>query len=336
MNNLKYYTIIFIVTFGFYTCKKSFEPISIVSPKIAYLSSSASHWDIYIMDMDGSNKVNLTNGRYYWMEKIRFFPDGEKIVFDYYELDSNIDGIGVIDLEGNIVLETGNLSSYYRYLDFWNPFVSPNGLYIGFIHGTNLPGAIFTVNMKTKDFKLMTPFNDHYYSLDFTSDGNSIIYGNTGLWSQDINDSSIVKISDIPGLFHKFTPDGSKIVFQKNEYFYWEPLCIMDSNGENVRELADNFDPRYRFDISSDGSKIAYTGENQIYIINNDGTNQVCLTDTLGGWDPQISSDGEKIIYTSGIHSWDVYIMDVNGSNHKNLTLDGGYDNRYPIFQSIY
>jgi hypothetical protein len=67
--------ILLLVISSFFSCKRIFDPVSVV-PKIAYRSFTNPNMNVFIMDMDGSNKVNLTKNRYYAILNIRFFPDG--------------------------------------------------------------------------------------------------------------------------------------------------------------------------------------------------------------------------------------------------------------------
>lgn len=336
MRNLTYtwLLILIISTLSIQSCKRVFDPVSVV-PKIAYRSN---HQNIFLMDMDGSNKVNLTKDRYHYIQNIRFFPDGKKIVFDYQQAYTV--AIKVIDLEGNIILENPKISGFYR--NHWNPFVSPDGLYIAFLLGAgNQPGPICILNIENNDDSKLVAFDENYWYLQFSPDGNSIIYGNSTLWSMNISDTSKIKISDIPGRFHKYTPDGSKIVFQITDHTHPNvSLCVMDSDGNNLKELNSNYLGNDEFDISPDGSMITYMGTtDEIFTIGIDGSNQTCLTKNVASWNPKFSPNGKKIVFTAyrDIDSgpYDIFIMDVDGKNRKNLTLDGGYNDDRPVFQPI-
>gem|GEM_PF-3502229 len=61
----------------------------------------------------------------------------------------------------------------------------------------------------------------------------------------------------------------------------------------------------------------------QIYAMNPDGSNVQQLTDPglfpYGAWNPVLSPDGQKIAFTYGQY-WDIFVMDVDGSNPINLT----------------
>lgn len=98
---------------------------------------------------------------------------------------------------------------------------------------------------------------------------------------------------------------------------------------------------------SPDGSKIAYSkhtkavGQQDIFLMDVDGSNVINLTpsvDEMIGVNvthqaPDISPDGSKIAFHSnqgtGAYSWEIYVMNINGSNHMRLTTDGLW-NAYP------
>src|ERR671917_344898 len=118
----------------------------------------------------------------------------------------------------------------------------------------------------------------------------------------------------------------------------------MNPNGTGVRQLTFNQALDTRPLLSPDGQKILYRsqgaqpsnpeGDQELYVINaSDGSNQKNLTDNGAAFDDrnaQFSPDGTKIAYTTGGEQpsnpeadADVYVMDSDGSNQKNLSNDG-------------
>jgi TolB protein len=73
---------------------------------------------------------------------------------------------------------------------------------------------------------------------------------------------------------------------------------------------------------SPDGTRIAYTKNGDIFVINADGSGQTKLTDhPAGDWDPRWSPDGSKIVFTTDRDgNREIYVMNPDGSNQTNLT----------------
>ncbi len=134
-------------------------------------------------------------------------------------------------------------------------------------------------------------------------------------------------------------------------------IFVADPNGENVVRLTDT--PGYDAEatISRDGQKIVFTslrdGDLDIYTMDADGSNLKRLTNTLGyDGGPFFSYDGTKIIYRA-YHPeaedekadyqrllgqnlirptrLDIFVMDADGSNKRQLT-DNGAANFAPYF----
>lgn len=147
--------------------------------------------------------------------------------------------------------------------------------------------------------------------------------------------------SNVDDLPPRISPDGQKIVYSSDGELYLmnasdgSSKTNLTNNGPNVSEYSPRFSP--------DGQKIVYTsigdseynpeGDEEIYVVNADGSNQKNLTNT--DWpvidrSPAFSPDGQKIVYTSyGEQASnlegdeEVYVMNTDGTSQKNLTNNG-------------
>lgn len=130
-----------------------------------------------------------------------------------------------------------------------------------------------------------------------------------------------------------WSPDGRKIAFASRRDYDFE-IYVMNWDGSNLHRLT-NYEGTDRFPMWSPyGTKILYTscyweaGDQHcdVCVMNSDGTDQRALTS--GGrsayavWSP----DGTKIAYES--LDGDIYVMNSNGSNKKQLTTDPGYEGK--------
>ena len=111
----------------------------------------------------------------------------------------------------------------------------------------------------------------------------------------------------------------------------------MNSDGTNQHELADNAAescPAW----SPDGRKIAFISrqDDEIYIMNANGTEQKRLTDDSGyKEDPVLSPDGTKIAFGSTQNgNWEIYIINIDSTNYQQLTNDIE-DDRNPSWSPV-
>ena len=98
-----------------------------------------------------------------------------------------------------------------------------------------------------------------------------------------------------------------------------------------TNDEANNVNPSW----SPDGRHLAFSsyrdgGNNEIYVMDADGSNQRRLT-TNGGGQPTWSPDGRQIAFESDRDDWnmEIYVMDADGSNQRRLTTNGG---RHPTW----
>lgn len=66
--------------------------------------------------------------------------------------------------------------------------------------------------------------------------------------------------------------------------------------------------------------RIAFDYNSEVRVVNADGSANTALAD---GFDPSWSADGTKIAYASGAESADIYVMNADGTNQRQLTQHG-------------
>ncbi len=131
-----------------------------------------------------------------------------------------------------------------------------------------------------------------------------------------------------------WSPDGQRIVFispcKKNqEVYYGSVMFIANADGSNVLPLPSvpggDYDPVW----SPDGKYIAFTSlrlNNQpnIYILNLEDNSVVSLAEPDGrpNSQPHWSPDGQHLVYINS--DGRVWVMDVDGSNRRRLTIGEG------------
>ena len=280
--------------------------------KIAFMSDRTGNWDIFVMDLDGSNLVNLTNhpadDTY-----PTWSPDENYIAFTSTR-DSPHPEIYVMHADGsNPVRLTNNSVGEHH------PAWSPDGSKIAF--AAPAPGE----ELDGEEIYVMNPDGSNRTRL--TDDPLSSPWSAWPAWS----------------------PDGSQIAFTSLVPPGHTRIRIMNADGTNVTNLIDNH--LGGSDVggawSPDGSQFAFlsdrhlsptTAQKDVYVANSDGSNATRITDDpMPVWDSSApvawSPNGTWIAMhsLSEANDQDIYVMTPDGSSSFNLT-QSAYVDRSPAW----
>jgi Tol biopolymer transport system component len=168
-------------------------------------------------------------------------------------------------------------------------------------------------------------------------DGNSEIYIMHADGSFQTNLTKNAAWDDDP----VFSADGKQIAFMSNRAGQTD-IWVMNVDGSNPTQVTDGVlharDPAF----SPDGRKIVFqavdadpSGSNDIFIIKTDGNNLENLTKSSDDdLEPIFSPDGTKIIFSSDRDgfTWEIFQMNVDGTNPVNLTKTPLGNQHYPAF----
>ncbi|HEC76365.1 MAG TPA: hypothetical protein ENI33_03780 [Thermoplasmatales archaeon] len=289
-------------------------------------NSIKKYWELYSMDVDGSNVTRITRNLY-WEHQPDISPDGNKIVFaihynpsiDTKETDSGWE-IAVMDIDGtNLTRLTSN--DKLDACPHWNH----DGTKIVYVSDTYGNFSCFDIYIMDPNGENVTKLTNagigEFYadpSFSFSDGKSKILYihskGYTSNWdiymmNEDGSDQHLILSTNNKYLaYHDpmFSPDDSAIVFSAklnengNHGIPIYKIFTARVDGSNIRQITDNDDesdvvPQY----SPDGGKIVYftwkwngvVFERKIRIINIEGTNERIISsfspEEMPSWYPR-------------------------------------------------
>ena len=97
-------------------------------------------------------------------------------------------------------------------------------------------------------------------------------------------------------------------------------VFIVDLESSEIHQVTDIAGSGMYHDWSPDGSRLAFNGNDRLYVVNADGSDPTVLSDLIVG-DLAWSPDGSRIAFEveSG-DVWDIYLINVDGSEAVQLT----------------
>jgi TolB protein len=259
--------------------------------KIAFSSFADGDWDIYTMNPDGSELVNLTDAFGDAPDTDpNWSPDGSKIAFASGRAGSDTNNVFVMNADGSDQVQ---LTFEEAFESSVSPSWSPDGTQLA-----------FTSDREGDDWEIFIMAADG-------SDQTNITGPNQTLSYHDKNPD--------------WSPDGNRILFEGVRQGAWEILAA-DPDGTDEVNLTAEDDPPWTningyASYRPDGSKIVYMSQINdgsddwdIWVMNPDGTEKesVLPDDEWSDVAPRWSPDGNQIIFyshRSGFH-WDVFTID--------------------------
>lgn len=263
--------------------------------KIAWMSDRSGNMDIWVMDADASNPVQLTTD-----PAEDWFPDwspgADRIVFASWRAGNS--DIWVMDADGsNQTQLTTNASG-----DF-NPVWSPDGTRIAFNSRRDGPDSdVWVMDADGSNLVPLTtdPGDDRQPS--WSPDGSKIVFSsdrtvpnNNNIWVMDADGSNKTQIQAFANydLDPDWSLDGSKIAWmtrRSGEHDIW----VMDPDGSNQTQLTTHPEEDGSPSWSCESSRIAYysvqLGNPEIFVMDADGSNQTQVTmDSAWDLDPDFA-----------------------------------------------
>jgi len=227
---------------------------------ITFVSDRDGNPEIYVMDADGTNPVNLTNhpdnDRYaVWS------PDGTRIAF-HRGRGTKWD-VYVMDADGGNPMDLTNRPSN----DAW-PTWSPDGTRIAFASDRSGNRELYVMNADGTNVVRLTEQPGSNARPRWSPDGSKIAFesqrdGNVELYVMNTDGSNQVNLSNrsiaVDG-WPAWSPDGSRIAFLSNRDRDFE-IYMMNADGSGVVRLTHSPGLDWHPSWSPDGTKILFASD---------------------------------------------------------------------------
>lgn len=222
-------------------------------------------------------------------------PDGTRIAVSVFVQDREI---WVVDADGTDARQVGAAENVSR------PSWSPDGTRVVYAADTADGSSIHIVNADgTDDHAIGTLLtNRDYFSVAFSPDGTKLVYdagtdSGFGIFVMNLDGSSAIRIGPTDQDYNpSWSPDGSQIVFTRQEEGAESDIWLMNADGTDAHQLTNdgpgvtNLDPIF----APDGTEIAYVagvtgGPGALTVMDTDGGHpfQVVGKDVIGlAWQP--------------------------------------------------
>ena len=250
--------------------------------------------EIFLIDADGTNVTQITHteGGAYGARSPVWSPDGTRIAFiRFRDLDprptvSNIDvELFVVNVDGTDQRQIAD-----TYGDDYTPVWSPDGTRIAFVHSTQSSDMVFVVNADGTDQRMFASTPRHLWGVEWSPDRSRIAFTvqreRNGVPSVYVVNSDGSDLKSLGfGSRHRWSPDGSRIAFvDYGDTGFTSEIVSIKPDGTDPRPLTRTGPETVptRLVWSPDGSRIAFSsshdGDEEIFVVNADGTGQTQLT----------------------------------------------------------
>ena len=282
------------------TINGTFSDAQETEEKIVFSANYSGDYDIYIMDIDGTNIERLTSSSFNEMCP-QISPDRQKIVFQRGTNAIVGHECCILDLETRIIETPEPLSSVNTHYIQWHP----SGTKIIFRTNVKEVPDIYEYDLLEETLTPLVQNNYRDWMPSYSSDGNSILY-----------------CSELESKFRVFiaNADGTNPQMINPSYNTEERLPAMHPTNENLVIY-----PGRYFDTNS----VSQWG---IYLTDLSDSSVTAVISTYGVDEggPQWSPDGNKIIYEQNSGgNYGIYMVNADGGE-KTKILDNSGNERYP------
>jgi TolB protein len=263
--------------------------------KILYVSKSTGHKEVYLMDFDGRNPVQLTRHQSICLSP-RFSPDGTKIAFTSYK--SGGPDLYIKNLRQGEERRVAN----YPGLNI-SPAWSPDGQRIALTLSKDGNSEIYTMRPDGSGLVRLTNHPAIDVSPTWSPDGRKIAFvsdrgGTPQVYTMDSDGQNVQRLT-FQGPYNThpaWSPRGDRIAFDASAGGGYN-ICTIRPDGSNFRVLTDNLGRCENPSWSPDGRHLVFSGNRyggpHIFLIDAEGMQIKRLTfqngsDTNPYWSPRV------------------------------------------------
>ena len=278
--------------------------------RVVFISDRDGNPEIYIQHLDGSNLTRLTNHPAH-DEFPTFSPDGTQVVFNSDREDENFD-IYIINTDGGGLRRLTN----WRSTEEIRPGCwSADGTQLTLLSNRDGKPNVYRMDVEPFSPKPVLSVNDaNLTSPSYSPDGKKLLYvseaadktAKVRVRDLDTQKDEVVTQLEDADAHPKFSPDGSRILFQSRINGNAE-ICVSNLDGSGMINLTNNPARDVQPAWSPDGSKIVFVSNRDgnygvfaIYTMNADGSNahRIYYTHSISHF-PAWSPDGGVIVFTN-------------------------------------
>jgi len=297
--------------------------------------------NILVVNADGSGLSRLTDLPAFNPENDNPYavwsPDGTRIAFAFPDVGPEDHGgfdsdIYLMNADGSGQKNLTNTPGVNDVRPFW----SPEGQRIAFDSEREGNYEAYVINV---DGTSLTPGGYlGLWSPAWSPDNSRFVFGlepegNAEIYSAEIDGAGVTNLTNSPSRDGSpaWSPDGSRIAFVSDRDGNPQ-IYVMKADGSSPERLTTSGGGNPAW--SADGSRIAFHIENELHVINADGSGLARIADNLHGdyhftWSPDSSRIAFECKFDGALgENNEVCLVNADGSDLINLTSSPAYDVR--------
>ena len=250
--------------------------------RLAFISDRSGNWEVYAVDVDGSNLVNLSDhasGDHApkWIAggtRLAFLSQrgGEELGWQRFEVDADGSDLSAIDQSGLGAPASGPF-----------PEVHPSGSYLVYSDEREEGRRLFVSRFDGGGERPLTSSGGPDYAPRWSPDGSTVLFlserdGNSEIYTIAANGTRLQRLTESPGIdrYACWSPDGEWIAFASDRDTKALELYVMRKDGSDVRRLTENEAEDGEPCWSPDGKHIVFRS-------NADGDPEICIVEVETG-----------------------------------------------------